>query len=134
MPSPDTSARDYELREVLDVFRRDGSLIKEKARVLTEEGLERLYARMILDDLPTSAFLDIMKYLAEIGDLKPKQSKEPVNTGPGFSITINIPQPDGKPPIILEAESHRVEEDTGEVGLGDVPLKALKDLSGETPE
>ncbi len=125
--------RDYELKKVLETYRRDGSMIREKARVLTEEGLDNLYARLTADELPTSVFLDLMKFLAEIGDLKPKQSNTPVNPGAGFSITINIPQTDGKPPITLEATSTAVPDDEdvmGVMSLGEVPIHQLGRLGG----
>ena len=99
--TPKTS--DYVLADVLEQMRRDGSLIREKARVLTEDGLEKLYHRMSMEDLPHNVLLDIMKYLAEIGDLKPKTSDKTAQQGPGFSITINIPQTNDEP-ITLEGE------------------------------
>ena len=94
--------RDYELKEVLDTFRRDGSMIREKSRVLVEDWLERLYPRMADPGIPTSALLEIGKTLIELGDLKPKKELAQTSQGPAFSITINIPQSDGKPPITIE--------------------------------
>jgi hypothetical protein len=102
-------ASDYVLEEVLEAMRKDGSLIREKARVLTEDGLERLYRRMCDNDLPHGVLLDIMKYLAEIGDLKPKTLKDPSNAGPGFSITINIPQQNSEP-VTLEGSFTDVDD------------------------
>jgi hypothetical protein len=130
-----TQDRDYELRQVLDAYRKDGSLIREKARVLTEEGLEYIYSRMVQEDLSTAGLLDILKYLAEIGDLKPKQSTTPQNAGAGFSITINIPQGD-KPPITIDAQAVDVPTTDGdgvmgEVPLSDVPIAKLPDLRGD---
>jgi len=94
--------RDYQLEEVLETYRRDGSMIREKSRVLVEEWLDRVYPRMVDPDIPTSALMEIGKTLIELGDLKPKKDITPTQTGPGFSITINIPQSDGKPPITIE--------------------------------
>lgn len=96
------SDRDYEIQQVLDVYRRDGSMIREKAKVLVEEWLDKVYPRMMDPELPTSALMEIGKTLIELGDLKPKKDLATQNTGPGFSITINIPQSDGKPPITIE--------------------------------
>ena len=93
--------RDYELRDVLDTFRRDGSMIREKARVLIEEWLEKIYPRMCDVETSTSSLLDIGKALMELGDMKPK-ANQPVATGPAFSVTISIPQGDGKAPITIE--------------------------------
>lgn len=119
---------DYELQAVIEELRKDGSLIREKARVLTEEGLKALYARMQDETMPTGTYLDIMKYLAEIGDLKPKQSTTP-QQGPGFSITINIPQKNAEP---ITLTSVPVENDgiIEEVPVEDIPVAKLKQLSG----
>ena len=103
--------RDYELEQVMDVYRRDGSMIREKSRVLVEEWLDRLYPRMVDQDIPTSALLEIGKVLIDLGDLKPKKDIGPVQQGPGFSITINIPQPDGNPPITIEGTAIERSED-----------------------
>lgn len=97
--------RDYDLREVLDTFRRDGSMIQGKARVLLEEWLEKLYPRMCDPEVSTGTLLDIGKLLMELGDMKPKANAPQVSAGSGFSVVINIPQPDGRPPIVIEGTS-----------------------------
>lgn len=107
--------RDYQLKDVLDTYRRDGSMIREKSRVLLEEGLDKIYPRLVDPDIPTSAFMELMKFLAEIGDMKPKANTQQQNSGPGFSITINIPQPDGKPPVVIEGHSTPVRSEDGEM-------------------
>lgn len=93
--------RDYELREVLDTYRRDGSMIQGKSRVLLEELLEKLYPHMCNPEASAGTILDIGKFLMELGDMKPKAAAQQ-QSGPGFSITISIPQADGKPPITIE--------------------------------
>lgn len=93
---------DYDLDEVLGTYRLDGSMLRSKSRVLLEDWIERIYPRLQDQTTPTSTLLDIGKVLIELGDMKPKTNAQPVNTGPGFSITINIPQSDGKPPITIE--------------------------------
>lgn len=92
--------RDYKLAEVLETYRKDGSLIREKARVLLEDWFDRIYPRLADPDTPTSTLIDISKILVEVGDMKPKATST-APQGPGFSITINIPQPDGRPPITV---------------------------------
>jgi len=113
--------RDYELREVLDTYRRDGSMVREKARVLVEDWLDRIYPRMTDDTIPTSALLEIGKTLIELGDLKPKKDVALANQGPGFSITINIPQSDGKAPITIEGTATPVEQDEEDDFLAALP-------------
>ena len=106
MAKPDS---DYNMDEVLNTYRLDGSMLRSKSRVLLEDWIERIYPRMQDDTTPTSTLLDIGKTLIELGDMKPKTNAQPVNTGPGFSITINIPQAEGKPPITIEGTALPVE-------------------------
>lgn len=104
-----TPDRDYELEEVLETYRRDGSMIREKSRVLVEEWLDKLYPRMIDPDISTSALLEVGKVLIELGDLKPKKDMGPAQVGPNFSISINIPQANGAEPIVITGEALPVE-------------------------
>lgn len=94
-----------QVKDLLDACRRDGSMLREQARLFVEDWLEVIYPRLRDPDTPTSALLAIGDRLIELGDLKPKKEAPQVATGPGFSITINIPQPDGKPPITIEGTS-----------------------------
>ena len=111
----DKTNTDYDMDEVLGTYRLDGSMLRAKSRVLLEDWIERIYPRLQDESTPTSTLLDIGKTLIELGDMKPKTNAQPQNTGPGFSITINIPQSDGKPPITIEGTATQVEEE------GDVP-------------
>lgn len=124
--------RDYDLREVLDVFRRDGSMIREKAKVLVEEWLEKVYPRMCDPDLPTSALMEIGKTLIELGDLKPNKNVQQGPTGPAFSITIQIPQADGKPPITIEGTPlpHTSDEDDIDNALDALPTPPINFNTG----
>jgi hypothetical protein len=92
--------RDYKTQDILEVYRKDGSMIREKSRVLVEVWLDKIYPRLVDPDLPTSGLLEIGKALIELGDLKPKNTALQQVTGPGFSITINIPQSDTDQPVI----------------------------------
>ena len=85
-----TKDTDYSLPEVLDTYRKDGSLIREKARVLAEVWLDRIYPRLADDDTPTPQLLDIGKELFKLGDLLPKVNAPTGPSGPAFSISINI--------------------------------------------
>jgi hypothetical protein len=93
---------DYDMDEVLGTYRLDGSMLRTKARILLEDWIERIYPRLQDTTTPTSTLLDIGKTLIELGDMKPKTNAQPVATGPGFSITINIPQSNGAEPIVIE--------------------------------
>ena len=125
MAKPDS---DYNMDEVLGTYRLDGSMLRSKSRVLLEDWIERIYPRMQDDTTPTSTLLDIGKTLIELGDMKPKTNAQPVNTGPGFSITINIPQAEGKPPITIEGTAlpvESVEEQEVEAFLEDAAEETL---------
>lgn len=125
MAKPDS---DYNMDEVLSTYRLDGSMLRSKSRVLLEDWIERIYPRMQDDTTPTSTLLDIGKTLIELGDMKPKTNAQPVNTGPGFSITINIPQAEGKPPITIEGTAlpvESVEEQEVEAFLEDAAEETL---------
>ena len=102
--------RDYKLAQVLETYRRDGSMIREKSRVLVEEWLDRLYPRLIDPDLPTSGLIEIGKTLIELGDLKPKNNAVQQASGPGFSITINIPSQTGAPITVIDGTATVVED------------------------
>lgn len=119
---------DYNMDEVLGTYRLDGSMLRSKSRVLLEDWIERIYPRMQDDTTPTSTLLDIGKTLIELGDMKPKTNAQPVQQGPGFSITINIPQAEGKPPITIEGTAlpvESVEEQEVEAFLEDAAEETL---------
>lgn len=100
---------DYELDDVLSTYRLDGSMLKAKARVLLEDWVERIYPRIQDETTPTNTLLDIGKVLIELGDMKPKNQVTQQASGPGFSITINIPQNDGKAPIVIEGSAQQID-------------------------
>lgn len=116
---------DYDLDKVLNTFRLDGSMNKMKARVLHEQLLEKIYPRLMDSQIPTSTLIEIAKHLAEVGDLRPKTSSQPVQQGPGFSISIVIPQSDGKEPIVIDAKATEVEPEDDE----EESVEAIEHLS-----
>lgn len=119
----DKTNTDYDMDEVLGTYRLDGSMLRAKSRVLLEDWIERIYPRLQDESTPTSTLLDIGKTLIELGDMKPKTNAQPQNTGPGFSITINIPQPNGQEPIVIEGVSQVIDsaEDEGDAFLPERP-------------
>lgn len=86
---------DYSLTQVLSTYRRDGTMIKDKARVLLENWLDRAYGRMCDPDMPSSVLLDYGKILMQLADAGPKANSAPEKPGGGFSISINIPTATG---------------------------------------
>lgn len=70
-------------------LRRSGWTFKAKAALMAEDMLEETYlAAKQSDSVGTK--LEVAKYLTKIADLEPR-TNAPVATGPGFSITINLP-------------------------------------------
>lgn len=92
---------DPEIEDALAEMRRDGSLIREKSRLMVETWLERIYPRMVSTETPTSTLVEIGKTLIELGDLKPKKDLAVAATGPAFSITIQLPDTNGGKPITI---------------------------------
>lgn len=127
---------DYDMDEVLATYRLDGSMLRSKSRVLLEDWIERIYPRLQDQTTPTSTLLDIGKVLIELGDMKPKTNAQPVATGPGFSITINIPQSNGAEPIVIEGVASPVDsaEDEGDALLDQKPGIALPDFNVEAED
>jgi hypothetical protein len=108
----DSRNRDYDLDDVLTRYRLDGTTVREKARLtLDEQFMPQAWRRMADEHAPTSTIVELAKVLIDLGDMKPKPSTTPTNA-PGFSITINIPQSDGKPPIVIEGETIPTADDT----------------------
>ena len=105
-----TTDSDYELEKVLQSYRIDGSMIRGKSRALVEVWLDRLYPRMVDPNISTSGLLEVGKVLIELGDLKPKRDLLPTQTGPNFSISINIPQANGAAPIVITGHATDVED------------------------
>jgi hypothetical protein len=70
-------------------LRRSGWTFKAKAALMAEDMLEETYlAAKQSDSVGTK--LEVAKYLTKIADLEPR-TNAPVASGPGFSITINLP-------------------------------------------
>lgn len=106
---------DYDLPTMLGTYRKDGSLIREKARVLVEDWLDRIYPRLQDPETPTSTLLSIGESLIRLGDLVPKQGVV-AGGGGGFSITINIPEgKDGTKGITISGRSSSDESSAPEI-------------------
>lgn len=87
-------------------LRDNGFSFEAKARVLAEGSLPMLYHMANDSDTPAAVRRQIVADLVEWGRLKPKNDAGTA-AGPGFSITINIPNSAESSPktIVLEAET-----------------------------
>jgi hypothetical protein len=119
---------DYVLDDVMRTYRLDGTMAREKARVLVEgPWMDRVYHAIMDPELPRSTLLAIGQTLIKLGDLEPKKDAPAAQAGPGFSITINIPQQDGKPPITIKGTSQAIDADAEEDLIeGTPPMLALQ--------
>lgn len=91
----------------------NGFSFAAKARILAEDLLPNAYHMVKDPDIPAAVRVKIIENLVEWGELKPKNSA--ISTaGPGFSITINLPNTANSAPqtIVLEAETSDVDEKT----------------------
>lgn len=90
-----TTDADYDVTEELGVLRKDGTLIRDKARMLVEEVfLPQAFYAMTDPDASHQTRLDYAKQIIEIADVKPKQNQ--AQAGGGFTVNIMIPD-QGKP-------------------------------------
>lgn len=120
--------RDYKLQEVLETYRRDGSLIREKSRVLVETWLDQIYPRLVDPDMPTSGLIEIGKTLIELGDLKPKNAVQANTSGPGFSIVIQLPHA-GAPITVIDSTAVAVKNPEEQLEASD-ELSAMPEHIG----
>jgi hypothetical protein len=94
-------------------MQENGFSFAAKARVLAEDLLPTAYHMVRDPDIPAAVRAKIIENFVEWGELKPKNNA--ISTaGPGFSITINIPNTANSAPqtIVLEAETPEISEKT----------------------
>jgi hypothetical protein len=75
-------------------LKENGFSFAAKARVLAEDLLPHTYHMAKDTDTPAAVRMKAIENLVEWGDLKPKNNQTMQN-GPGFSITISLPDPSG---------------------------------------
>lgn len=87
-------------------LREAGFSFEAKSKVLAEDLLPTAYHMAKDPDVPAATRAKMIENLVEWGNLKPKNSNLQAS-GPGFSITFNIPSTQNTAPqtIVLEAET-----------------------------
>jgi len=82
----------------------NGFSFTAKSRILAEDLLPTAYHMAKDPDVPAPVRMKAIENLVEWGDLKPKNSAAAGQTAPGFSITINIPDPNSATPKTITVE------------------------------
>jgi len=91
-------------------MKENGFSFAAKSRILAEDLLPTAYHMVKDPDVPAAVRAKIIENFVEWGDLKPKNNA--ISTaGPGFSITINLPNTanSAKETIVLEAETPKID-------------------------
>lgn len=111
----DAIAANPQFQRYVDMYVKElkdsGFSFSAKARVLAEDLLPTLYHMAKDDDVPAAVRRQAITDIVEWAELKPKTNAV-APSGPGFSITINIPSTANTPQqtLILEAESPKIDD------------------------
>jgi len=120
----DQIAANPQFQRYVDMYvkelRDSGFSFSAKARVLAEDLLPTLYHMAKDDDVPAAVRRQAITDIVEWAELKPK-TNQIAPSGPGFSITINLPSIGNAPAqtMILEAETPKIAENVQKIGLND---------------
>jgi hypothetical protein len=94
---------DKQFRHMVAEFRREWNSplsardrVKVKSALAVEDGILELNRLFYDPDVTPNVRLDAYKQLVQLADMQPKRDDAGPATG-GFSISINIPQPEGAP-------------------------------------
>ena len=112
-------------------LRENGFSFAAKSRVLAEDLLPTAYHMAKDPDVPAATRAKMIENLVDWGDLKPKNSLNQAS-GPGFSITINLPSTPNSAPktLVLEAETAEIVQKTVE-NTPRAPILLVEDDSYE---
>jgi hypothetical protein len=80
-----------EVSRVRSEFEKDGNMTRLRARMMSIDLMERIYAEAQDPDTPMSAKLDAFKTFANMADMMPRANVKG-DSGPGFQIQINLTQ------------------------------------------
>jgi len=96
-------------------LRENGFSFAAKSRVLAEDLLPVAYHMAKDPDVPAATRAKMIENLVDWGDLKPKNNLNQAS-GPGFSITINLPSTANSAPktLVLEAEAPQITPEIAE--------------------
>jgi hypothetical protein len=125
----DAIAANPQFQRYVDMYTKElkdsGFSFSAKARVLAEDLLPTLYHMAKDMDTPAAVRRQAITDIVEWAELKPKTNAI-APSGPGFSITINIPSTANTPQqtLILEAETPKIDDFSSKM-LEDDSFEAL---------
>jgi hypothetical protein len=109
---------------ILEAAHQDPVVIRDLMRQLTVVGAAPLYQCLVDPETAAGTKLAIFSKFAELGDLVPKKEALPQHQGAQFSISINIPSIDGKPPVTIQG-TVATEEPRCEMIEGEPPSRVI---------
>lgn len=89
-----------EVDKVKSELYKSGKTFRLKASVMADQMLEKVYEDALHEDVGLSMRIDVLKVLAKLGDLEPKQNLNAAAQGSGFSININLAGVQPAPQVI----------------------------------
>lgn len=121
----DQIAANPQFQRYVDMYVKElkdsGFSFSAKARVLAEDLLPTLYHMAKDLDTPAAVRRQAITDIVEWAELKPK-TNQIAQTGPGFSITINLPSVGNSAPQTLVLEAETPKNDDFEALTGDFEL------------
>ncbi len=97
---------------------RSGKTFTTKSRVMADKLLDHVYQKALDPNVALKDKVTALATIAKLGDLEPEKTSK-VEAGPGFSITITVPQT--KEEVVIK-QVEEAEETPKEVVL-DLPFK-----------
>lgn len=108
-----------EVERAIAERKKAGKVFTTKAAVMSEQLLENLFRESMKANIPVKDKATVLAILAKLGNLEPAKTQQEGPSGPGFSITIKVPEM--KSEVVVE----KVEEKKPDVEdiVVDIPLK-----------
>lgn len=118
LAQPQVHQRVMQLRGEL---KTNGAIFKAQAAAIAEEMLMEVYKKAVDPDASFAVKMELLKTATKLADLEPKANSIPV--GPGFSVTINIPQVGDQPKRVIDIGGNVV--DAASIVQAQDPLASL---------
>lgn len=119
LAQPSVAQRVNQLRGEL---KSNGAIFRAQAAAVAEEMLKEVYKKAIDPEAGFAVKMDLLKYASKLADLEPKPNAQ-IQAGPGFSVTINIPQVGLQPKRVIDLGGNVV--DASSIIPEEDPLAAL---------